>query len=190
MFKNPALGHGLHSDHLTPTTAMKQLQLEIPGTESLGPLFEQEEIRGLSFWQPFGTLMFYDKVETRTWSTPYRGLVLICTTKTPLHKQSLEKSRHIIITDEHHEQIDKAFENESFFAPTQPTIHLNGFAIGVGRLVDCRRVKEGDRTYCVASPDVWGHVYADVKRIKPFAVKGGQGWFKVTPDMRAQIQLV
>jgi hypothetical protein len=155
--------------------------------------FCREEIRGLSFWQPFGTLMFYDKIETRKWSTKYRGLVLICTTKKQLHKQPLDKTRHIQFTKDHEEQIDKAFENESFFAKDKPTIHLNGFAIGLGRLYDCRNVWKQDMTYFehtkIGFP-IFAHVYTDVRRIEPFPVKGSQGWFKVTPEMKAKIKVL
>lgn len=172
---------------------MKQLQLEIPGTESLGPLFEQEEIRGLSFWQPFGTLMFHGKVETRKWSTPYRGLVLICTTKAPLEKQPLNKSRHITFSAFDKLRIDATLDFNEKLVGYPPTAHLNGFAIGVGRLTHCRPVWEEDKTFfqhmAIKSFPVFAHIYEDVKRIKPFPVSGNQGWFKVTPDMRAQIQL-
>lgn len=178
----------------------KQLDLGLVGND--GPLFEagcpncgaqiscycNQEIRAISFWQPFGSLMLYGKVETRNWATPYRGLVLICTTQTPFHKQSLDKSRHIVQT--HQQKLDT--DSWSFVEKGHPesTWGLNGYAIAIGRLDACRLASVYDKTFCVVSPVFYAHVYKDVKRIKPFEVKGGQGWFKVTPEMKAKIRII
>lgn len=35
-------------------------------------------LRALSWKEPYATLMLHGKVETRTWPTDYRGLVLNC----------------------------------------------------------------------------------------------------------------
>lgn len=184
----------------------QQLSLDLPVIP--GPLFEgapcpncgaqiscfcKDTIRGLSFWQPFGTLMFYDKIETRKWSTPYRGLVLICTTKAPLAKQPLEKTRHIMFTQLQQLTIDNKLEWSEKNFPVVPTGELNGFAIGLGRLYDCRKLFKQDKTYFqhnkVEGP-LHAHVYTDVRRIQPFPVKGSQGWFKVTPAMKAKIRML
>lgn len=149
---------------------------------------EEEPIRALSWWNPFGFLMFYHKIETRTWSTNYRGKVLICTTKKPLEKQKLDDTRHVIVTISDQKQINvcKGFEQLQPYDAQA----MNGFAIGIGTLIDCRKVKFDDLTYFSHGSELFAHIYKDVQRIKPFPIKGSQGWFKVTPEIRAKIELL
>lgn len=71
-----------------------------------------------------------------------------------------------------------------------PTHTLHGYAIGLGTLDHCRLSKPEDNSYYIHQPGIITHIYKDVKRIKPFAVKGGQGWFSVTPEMRSKIQVL
>jgi hypothetical protein len=40
--------------------------------------FLNQEIRALTWKEPYASLMLHGKIETRTWYTKYRGLVLIC----------------------------------------------------------------------------------------------------------------
>ena len=44
---------------------------------------EIEPIKALSWKQPYASLMLKGKIETRSWPTNYRGLVLICASKAP-----------------------------------------------------------------------------------------------------------
>lgn len=143
-------------------------------------LFGHEEIRALSWKQPYGSLMFHGKIETRTWATPYRGLVLICTSQQPysVYKQ-LEISGESL-----HDAKVKLHHDES--------VKYNGYAIGVGRLMECRPMERFDVPYTFVNyrVELFCHVYRDVKRIEPFPVKGSQGWFKVTDEMRGKIKLL
>lgn len=165
---------------------MNQLQLDL---QPVLP-FQNEPIRLLSWWQPFASLMLYGKVETREWATPYRGLVLICSTQKPLYKQTLDKTRHIHFGPEHSQEIDHLKITERLNHPMDDTFLLNGYAIAIGRLVDCREVKMNDKTFFLHPPGMFAHVYEDVKRIRPFTVKGSQKWGTVRAEIRAKIEVL
>lgn len=124
-------------------------------------------IRALSWKEPFATAMLFDKVETRTWHTNYRGPVLICASKvgyTPFETMDITGPK----------QSKRLFE-----ALEKSGLTVNpGNAIAVGRLVSCRQMTPEDEDTCFVKyhKDLWCHVYDSVKRIAPFAFKGTQGW--------------
>jgi len=127
-----------------------------------------EKILGLSWKQPFANLMLHGKIETRTWKTNYRGLVLICSCKKAYsQKEILECSGYI-----QYQIILNTLKGEE--------IKL-GYAIAVGRLVDCRPMLPNDENLCFTkyNPKLWCHIYKDVKKIDPFLLKGKLGWINV-----------
>jgi hypothetical protein len=132
-------------------------------------LFGEDPIRALSWKEPFASLMFHGKIETRTWPTTYRGLVLICCTQ-----YAFTRANVVAMSGEkQYERIKKALGCD-YYTHTQ----FHGRAIGVGRLVDCRKMTEADEDACFLNyrTDLYCHVYKEVKRIKPFVFKGAQGW--------------
>lgn len=146
-------------------------------------LFGEEPMRALSWKDPFGTLMLYGKIETRTWNTHYRGLVLIC-----VAKQSYTHQQIINIS-----------------GPTQPlrmwdyygqmkgeAARHPGHAIAVGRLVDSRpmRLCDEDKCFVQHRSELWCHVYEEVRRIEPIAWRGKQGWANVSTEVRNQIKFI
>ena len=142
-----------------------------------------EPILALSWKQPFATAMLFGKIETRTWKTNYRGLVLICTSKKP-YKISI--ARKNICGDHLFSKMAYAFNRNTV------TLDLNGYAIAIGRLVDCRKMKPEDEDKCFVKyrEDLFCHVYEDVNQIKPFIWKGKQGWTKVSPEIIQDIKLL
>lgn len=164
----------------------------------MSDLFGNEKMLALSWKQPFGSAMLIGKIETRVWSTKYRGLVLICLSKVGYNNKDLR-------TISGEEQFQKL--RESIF-PAADTVNCFGMAIAVGRLVDCREMRPDDeaRTF-VAYRAPWVedregkdgivrrvhrrlycHVYEDVRRIVPFPWKGSQGWAAVPNDIISQIK--
>lgn len=145
-------------------------------------IFLNQSMSALSWKQPFGTAMLSGKIETRTWSTKYRGLVLICTSKTPYERDSLIE----ICREEQFEQLFYVIEND------KTTFDKNGYAIAIGRLVDCRKMELSDeaKTFVKYRKDLYCHIYEDVKPIKPFAWKGAQSWKKVAPSIIDKIVLI
>src|SRR5690606_24193687 len=114
-------------------------------------LFNEEKILALSWKQPFGTAMLYGKIETRTWYTDYRGLVLICTSKQP-----------------YNEEIVKLISGEDLFvkmciamSKDTGTLDLNGYAIAIGRLKHCRDMSPEDeeKAFVKYRPDLYSHIY-------------------------------
>lgn len=137
-------------------------------------------MRALSWKEPFATLMLHGKIETRTWSTKYRGLVLICASKVKYNKKQLTNiSGH----DIHIMTRIQETLTEDFYATV-------GHAIGVGELVDCRRMKLEDEDDCFVKyyPDIWCHVYENVRAIEPIPYKGQQGWKRLEEKFINQIK--
>lgn len=160
------------------------------------------ELRSLSWKEPFASLMLHGKVETRTWSTKYRGLVLICASKVSYtFTQAIE-----ICGDEQMSRMLMVLEEEKDFDPT----FIFGHAIAVGELVDCRPMEKTDEDKCFVQysapwlvarkgkglyPDaipkqLWCHVYENVRAIKPIPWKGTQGWKILDPKFQEQIEYI
>lgn len=131
-------------------------------------LFNEEKILALSWKQPFATAMLYGKIETRTWDTKYRGLVLMCTSKQAYDEATVRR----ICGDDLFFRMCVAMNKDSV------TLDLNGYAILIGRLVNSRPMRREDeaKAFVKFRPNLFSHIYEGVKPIKPFAWKGTQGW--------------
>lgn len=159
-------------------------------------LFNNEPMKALSWREPYGSLMLppFNKIETRTWNTNYRGLVLICTSQ---EAYSWDKVKAI----SGDEQFDRILGSAALF-DDQP----GGYAIAVGKLVDSRLMTKHDESKCfVEYREPWEvinkkgkrvikklycHVYEDVLRIKPIPWKGSQGWKDVPDEIMKQIEFI
>jgi hypothetical protein len=131
-------------------------------------LFGQEGMKALSWRQPYAWLMLppYNKIETRTWGTTYRGPVLICVSK----KAFTDKEVMDIAGEKQFSRICDLFGHNK-------PLNL-GMAIAVGRLVDCRRMTPTDEDACFVEylPTRWCHVYEDVRPIAPIPFTGRLSW--------------
>lgn len=138
-------------------------------------LFDEEEIRALSWKEPFGSLMLLGKIETRVWPTKYRGKVLICCSK---KEYNLDVVRQICGQKQYTRILHTKIDYYSI-----------GNAIAIGDLVDCRRMKPDDEDKCFVQyhPDLWCHIYENVKKIQPFPWKGSQGWRTLSPEIKSKI---
>src|ERR1035437_5544826 len=146
----------------------------------MNDLFGNQEIKALSWKEPFATMMLYGKIETRTWHTNYRGLVLICASKVAY---SLNAELNICGGEQHRRLLDVLCEHHLNLTDTY------GMAIGIGYLFCCRPMAEfdEDKTFVQYNPDLFCHIYRDVKAIKPFAWKGKMGWKTLTEEQKALI---
>lgn len=143
-----------------------------------------DKLLALSWKQPFAELMLHGKIETRTWSTKYRGWVLICASKSGYNFNQV----HNIAGDRQIVRItEKLRRNFSPFVSHRRA----GVAIAVGKLVDCRPMKEEDEDRCFVQfhPDLYCHIYEGVTPIDPFPWKGTQGWKEVDIAIKNQIKL-
>lgn len=151
----------------------------------------------LSFKQPYASLMLHGKIETRTWPTNYRGLVLICASKSAYNVRQILNISGLT----QYQRIHKMFRDMHDLPM--------GVAIAVADLVDCRPMEESDGARCFveyASPwtesvPVWGepgkikprkkrlwcHVYDNVRAIEPMPWKGSQGFSTVPQEFINQI---
>lgn len=140
--------------------------------------FGEPTYRLLTWKQPFASLMLHGKIETRTWPTRYRGLVLIHAGAGVFSPTELLE----LCGAELQAEIDRRLKNE-------PTRHLSGMALAVGELVDCRPMQRGDEGPCFVKydPARWLHVYQNVQRIEPFPLKGNQSFATLHPDRHAEV---
>lgn len=137
----------------------------------------------LSWKQPFASAMLYGKIETRTWETSYRGLVLICSSKVAYDQATVQR----ICGPDLFYKMCVAMN----LTPNFHTIDFHGYAIALGTLIDCRQmVKEDEeKTFVRYRPDLYCHVYEDVKAIHPFPWRGTQGWKEVDAETKNKIIL-
>jgi hypothetical protein len=89
-----------------------------------------QEVKALTWKQPFASLMLQGKIETRKRPASYRGLVLICAAKVDYRLDQLHEVCHP-------HQVLSIFDN-------LPEKFNNGHAIAIGRLVDCRPMRKAD----------------------------------------------
>lgn len=103
-------------------------------------------LRALSVKQPWANLIASGEktIETRTWTTDYRGPLLIVSSKSP---------------------------------PIQPA----GCAVAIATLVDCRPMTAADEgaTKCPLYPGASAWVLRDIRRVRPFKVRGSLGIYRV-----------
>lgn len=104
----------------------------------------------------------YKPIETRTWSTDYRGDLLFCASKLP-DKPMLDC-------------LKKQFGD--LFLPDQLEY---GKALCIAKLVDCRpmTLADQDAALCDIYDGAFSWVLEDIRKIKPFPVKGQLGLYEV-----------
>ena len=111
-------------------------------------------MKALSLWQPWASEIARGRktIETRMWSTRYRGPLLVCASK----------------------HVDRTCCDPGLAYP-------RGMAVAICRLVDCREMRGGDEVaaMCQWEPGRYSWVLADVRSIKPFPVRGRQRLFDV-----------
>ncbi len=140
-----------------------------------------EPIRAIWLKQPYASLMHHGKIETRTWATGYRGLVLLCASKAHYTQDEVESISGPV-------QTKRLFEE----LKDDATLNNGGFALSVGRLVDCRPMKKADENQAFVAyyPELYCHIYEDVTPIKPFEIKGCQGWKKLESGIWDKIEFL
>lgn len=137
----------------------------------------------LSWKQPYGNLMFHGKVETRTWPTNYRGWVMICASKTSYKSHQIWS---ISGTNQFGRISNQLLHSGSFMHK------FRGHAIGVGKLVDCRKMTKSDEDICFVEfhPNLYCHIYENVRAIVPIPWKGTQGWKEVNEEYKSKIEFI
>ena len=116
-------------------------------------------MKALSLRQPYASLIAIGKktIETRYWATAYRGPLLIVSSKGKVYKD----------------------------VPYHGLFNLKllfGMALAVVELIDCRPMKKEDEKSAIISYDplLFAWVLSDIKKIKPFPVKGQLKLFEVS----------
>ncbi len=143
-------------------------------------MFKNEPVRVLTWKEPFATLMLAGKIETRTWNTNYRGLVLIHAAQ-----KAYTEMQMIGISGER--QTQNALVTLNGMGVRENPGHI----IEIGRLVDCRKMEKADEDACFVmfNESLYCHIYEDVQPIIPIPHKGKQGWCTAKPELLEQIKL-
>jgi hypothetical protein len=152
-----------------------------------------QEIRALSWKQPYGSAMLLGKVETRVWDTKYRGLVLICTSKAPYNEAAAK-----IISGEHQYNRILRDLNHASVSPVPAERHAfdmldkDGYVIAIGELwhSEPMTIQMEDSCYVQYKPGLFAHHYRNVIPIEPFLWKGSQGWRTLTDEDKSKIKLL
>lgn len=148
-------------------------------------MIASKSIRALSWREPFASLMLppFNKIETRTWPTKYRGPVLICASQKAYPWNVV---RDICGPDQFDRLLSSKMQKELVLTGT------DGHAIALGILVDCRPMQPADEDKCFVKyySDLWCHIYENVRPIKPFPWKGSQGWKVLNEEQTKKIELV
>lgn len=122
-------------------------------------------MKAISIKQPWTWLIATERkaIETRTWSTQYRGDLLICSSKKPTNDISVRKD----------------FQTR-FGAWAMMQLRC-GVALCIAELVDCRPMVPEDvpAAMCDFNEGAYSWVLAEIRKIEPFEVKGKLGLFKV-----------
>ncbi len=144
-------------------------------------LFGHTEIKALSWKEPYASLMLHGKIETRTWNTNYRGLVLICASQKPY-----KKAEFMVISG--------YAQSQRIFTTLNNLTHKEqlGKAIAIGELIHCRLMQPEDEDKCFVkyAPGKFCHIYTNVQAIEPFDWKGCQGWKNVTQEIINKIKFL
>ena len=140
-----------------------------------------QQLRALSWKQPYAELMLHDKIETRTWGTAWRGWVMICASK---KKYSFQEFIEISGWKQYERAGNDLFETNKF--------DVSGHTVAIGYLSDCRPMtpEDEDAAFVLYRPDLWCHIYTNVKAITPLPWKGSQGWREVGPEFKNQIKFL
>lgn len=146
------------------------------------------EVRGLWLKEPFATLTaFHGKVETRSWSTNYRGLVLICSSLKPF------TNRHLFAMcgDALCHDIRKRVQPEGKSYGSMPQ---GGVAVCLTQLVEVRKLQEHDthfinwRSGPYWATEAFAWIFDDVIPVKPVPLRGQLGMPRLSDEIKAQIE--
>jgi hypothetical protein len=131
-----------------------------------------KKIKALSLKQPYANFIAEGRktIETRVWSTNYRGDLLICSSKTP-------------------DKYWKQFEDSLIQASTQFSMEPKGMALCIIELYDIQKMTVEHEKAAMCEVYKIGSRYAqsfflrNLRVLKnPFPVKGELGIFEVTVD--------
>lgn len=165
------------------TVVKKNTELDIGTNQKteIDKTNKMEKIMALSWKEPFASLMLCGKIETRTWKTNHRGLILICASKSPYSVDDLLA----ICDDVQLHRIHKALSNNAMGSTL-------GKAIAVGELIDCVPMQKEHENDCFVrfNPALYCHIYKNVRAIEPFDWKGSQGWKQLTQEEKNKIKFL
>ena len=129
-------------------------------------------MKAISIKQPWAWAIAegHKTIETRTWSTNYRGELLIVSSKKP------DKDMLFFLPDAWVNWIGVNVTNDML---------LYGQALCIADLVDCHPMKpeEADKALCSIYTDAQSWVFENIRKIDPFPVKGQLNIYSVDVNL-------
>jgi len=145
-------------------------------------------VKALSLWQPWATLIANGakQIETRSWSTSYRGPILIHAAKRKVLKELKE------LAEDEDYCVALGVNEDQALAKLQELPY--GAIVAIAVLADCKPVEQlqpsnnlgGEYWLGNYSSGRYGWILSNVRAITPIPYKGEQGLFDV-PDVIARL---
>lgn len=146
-------------------------------------------MKALSLWEPWASLIATGAktYETRSWSTNYRGELLICAAKRHVKYEIISLLSTWNFQGGLAPLVGKPLDLDFKTWPGVRACDLNfGMAVAIVNLVDCKRTEDitlgeiaKEITFGDFSKGRYGWKLELIKRIDPFSVEGKQGFFNV-----------
>lgn len=156
-----------------------------------------DTVKAISLKEPWATVMAagLKTIETRSWSTKYRGPLLICAAKRQVKANVVTFFESLLMGDEVGEGGTARQVLDHLVGADVPTGWIDwamvaeslnhGHAVALVDLVDCLATGPNDwppeeAPYGDYSPGRFGWITTGLRRLKPFPVTGRLGLFNVT----------
>ena len=141
-----------------------------------------ETVRALSLKQPYADLFVnHNKIETRTYKSTYRGLVLIHASGQPYTETQVGNISGIF-------QFGRIYDAVKSHFSKLP----KGVALAMAELYDCRnmRADQENETFVkyAAGRNCW--YFANMRKVEPFPFKNSLGMPVLTEDIIKQIKFI
>lgn len=129
-------------------------------------------MKGLSIKQPWTYLICsgIKTIETRVWTTQYRGDILICSSKSPM-------------------VMNYSFYNV-YNVNKSNGLLLDGYALGIVNLIDVTKMVEADtKKACCNLYDAYSWHFDNLRLIEPIPLKGFQRLFNISSELIDKIKI-
>lgn len=163
--------------------------MSAPSSEAMAPADGMVVIKCLSLWEPWASLMAVGakRNETRSWSTSYRGPLLICASKRVVMRELVALLHHepgmVAALKQPGDKVLGDVVNRLCFGKAVALVDLVD-VIPTERIVSF----DGDeREFGDYTPGRFAWVTQNVRRINPFPITGHQGlWNEVVATSKLE----
>lgn len=145
--------------------------------------WNKQEVKALTIKQPYASLCLEGKIETRTWQTHYRGVVLIHAAASKPSNKHIKEASGI----EQSVRVAEAVKS----CTVNPDIN-RGKIIGIAELYDCHpmRPDHADQCFVAYNPGLWCHKFRNIQFLSPIKAKGLLNYWKPSQEIINQLLII